>query len=189
MIRKFFAGLVSFILVLFLVVNTAVLLARVSQAEGLINIEIDPVDDYIYPDGAQWLKYDLTRKGKRVKDEKVYVSLSKSPPTDSPGEAFIIVDEGDNPYPEMPKDRHGKATHSLFRADYGWEWRSDKDRSLKTEAVRLLSPFLRKPIGAVKTTFEKDKDKFVNISIINYLVSLAVVLIPGLIIRKLLRRA
>jgi len=188
MIKRLILTAILLILILFLVVDTGVLLARVAQAEGLIELKDEMIDTYEYPKEARWMRYDLLRKDNKVSGDKVYISLSEVPPGENPGDGFSIVDKDNNLYPRMPDEKEGKVTHTLYKADYGWEWRSIKDSSLGGRIMASLKLFLMRPVGVNASTFDKDKERFILASVINYLVSMAVVMIPGIIIYKLVKR-
>ncbi len=189
MIKRLIAAAILFVLILFLALNTGVLLIRVAEAEGLIDLKDETVDTYEYPKEARWMKYDLTRKNDEVRDDKVYVTLSEVSPGEDPGDGFSIVDKDDNLYPQMPEEEDGRVVHTLYKADYGWEWRSIEDVSLKTGLFTALKPVIRHPIGIKASAFDKDKDRFILASVINFLAALVVIMVPGTIIYKLVKRS
>jgi len=188
MIRRLITAAILLLLILFLILDTGILLARVAQAEGLIVFKDETVDSYKYPKEARWMRYDLSKKNNKLEDEKVYISLGETPPNEDPGEGFSIVDKDDNLYPQMPTEKEGKVIHTLYKADYGWEWRSLKDVSLRAKIMASLQPFLKHPVGVKASTFDTDKERFILASVINYVLSMVVVMIPGYIIYRLVKR-
>ena len=86
--RRLITAAILIVLILFLVLDTGILLIRVSEAEGLIALRNETIDTYEYPKDARWMKFDLSRNNNKLKDDKVYISLDEVAPNEDPGDGF-----------------------------------------------------------------------------------------------------